>query len=250
MISCQEVTAGEWHNTEQSIFTVCCLVYMVQYASFGHFYLKLWNFQNFDFALIFIVMHPTSSYISINSRNTLDIYRMRLFCPCFQRREPLMVLVCRSLSRSLTHTLADLSSVQSFTVPFSPIPYCIVMYGPVWSQMVSYGPLWSLIVPYGPIGPRRVLYGPVWSRMVPYYYVWSCMVNYDPIWSSRIPQGPLLSPVFLYSPLGSHMIHQSPVWSHKVPQSPRIPFGILWSLWLPTVQQGPRRFYMVPYGST
>ena len=50
---------------------------MVQYASFGNFYSNYGNFQNFDFALIFIVMHYTSSYISINSRNTLDNYRMR-----------------------------------------------------------------------------------------------------------------------------------------------------------------------------
>ena len=52
-------------------------IYMVQYASFGNFYSNYGNFQNFDFALIFIVMHYTSSYISINSRNTLDNYRMR-----------------------------------------------------------------------------------------------------------------------------------------------------------------------------
>ena len=50
---------------------------MVQYASFGNFYSNYGNFQNFDFAFIFIVMHYTSSYISINSRNTLDNYRMR-----------------------------------------------------------------------------------------------------------------------------------------------------------------------------
>ena len=56
---------------------------MVQYASFGNFYSNYGNFQNFDFALIFIVMHHTRSYISINSRNTLDIYRMRSFGPCF-----------------------------------------------------------------------------------------------------------------------------------------------------------------------
>ena len=56
---------------------------MVQYASFGNFYSNYGNFQNFDFALIFIVMQHTSSYISINSRNTLDTYRMRSFCPCF-----------------------------------------------------------------------------------------------------------------------------------------------------------------------
>ena len=53
------------------------IIYMVQYASFGNFYSNYGNFQNFDFALIFIVMHYTSSYISINSRNTLDNYRMR-----------------------------------------------------------------------------------------------------------------------------------------------------------------------------
>ena len=51
--------------------------YMVQYASFGNFYSNSGNFQNFDFALIFIVMHHTSSYISIDSCNTLGSYRMR-----------------------------------------------------------------------------------------------------------------------------------------------------------------------------
>ena len=56
---------------------------MVQYASFGNFYSNYRNFQNFDFALIFIVMHHTSSYISINSRNTLGSYRMRSFPPGF-----------------------------------------------------------------------------------------------------------------------------------------------------------------------
>ena len=34
-------------------------------------------------ALIFIVIHHRSSYISINSRNTLGSYRMRSFLPCF-----------------------------------------------------------------------------------------------------------------------------------------------------------------------
>ena len=56
---------------------------MVQYASFGNFYSNYGNFQNFYFALIFIVMHHTSFYISINSRNTLDIYGMRSFPPGF-----------------------------------------------------------------------------------------------------------------------------------------------------------------------
>ena len=63
-------------------------------CSFGNFYSNYGNFQNFDFALIFIIMHHTSSYISINSRNTLDNFRMRCFflfsssfnalCPCFE----------------------------------------------------------------------------------------------------------------------------------------------------------------------
>ena len=56
-------------------------IYMVQYASFGNFNSNSRNFQNFDFALIFIVMHHKSSYISINSRNTLGSYRMKSFPP-------------------------------------------------------------------------------------------------------------------------------------------------------------------------
>ena len=53
----------------------CCVlsfIYMVQYASFGNFYSNSRNFQNFDFALNFILMHQTSSYISINSHKTLE----------------------------------------------------------------------------------------------------------------------------------------------------------------------------------
>ena len=56
---------------------------MVQYASFGNFYSNYGNFQNFDVALICIVMHHTSSYLSINSRNALGNYRMRSFPPYF-----------------------------------------------------------------------------------------------------------------------------------------------------------------------
>ena len=41
------------------------------------------NIQNFDMALVFIVMHHMSSYVSINSRNTLDSGRMRSFLPGF-----------------------------------------------------------------------------------------------------------------------------------------------------------------------
>ena len=58
-------------------------LYMVQYASFGNFCSNLRNFQNFDSAVIFNVMHYRSSYISINSCNTLDIYRMRCFLQVF-----------------------------------------------------------------------------------------------------------------------------------------------------------------------
>ena len=66
-------------------FKLFCIIYMVQYASFGNFYSNYGNFQNFDFALILIVMHHTSSYISINSRNTLGNYRMRSFLLGFSR---------------------------------------------------------------------------------------------------------------------------------------------------------------------
>ena len=44
-------------------------VYMVQYASLGN----LWNFQNFDLAVVFSVMNHQSSNTSINFRNTLDL---------------------------------------------------------------------------------------------------------------------------------------------------------------------------------
>ena len=54
---------------------------MVQYASFGNFNSNSRNIQNFDLALIFIVMHHTSSYVSINSCNILDSYRMSSFFP-------------------------------------------------------------------------------------------------------------------------------------------------------------------------
>ena len=56
---------------------------MIQYASFGNFNSNSRNIQNFDLALIFIVMPHTSSYVSINSRNTLDSYRMNSFFPGF-----------------------------------------------------------------------------------------------------------------------------------------------------------------------
>ena len=58
-------------------------IYMVQYASFGNFNSNYGNIQNFDTALIFIVMHHTNSYISINSRNTLGNHRMMSFLPGF-----------------------------------------------------------------------------------------------------------------------------------------------------------------------
>ena len=58
-------------------------IYMVQYASFGYFCSSLQNFQNFDLALIYYVIHHRSSYISINSCNTLDIYIMRCFLQVF-----------------------------------------------------------------------------------------------------------------------------------------------------------------------
>ena len=53
------------------------------YASFENFHSSSRNIQNFDMALIFIVMHHMSSYISINSRNTLDSCRMGFFLPFF-----------------------------------------------------------------------------------------------------------------------------------------------------------------------
>ena len=57
--------------------------YIVQYASFEKFCSKTQNFQNFDLAVIFIVMHHMSSYITVNSRKTLGIDRMRCFLPFF-----------------------------------------------------------------------------------------------------------------------------------------------------------------------
>ena len=47
----------------------------------------------------------------------------------FQRREPLMVLVCQSLSHSVRHTLADMSSVKPRTVLYCPVSSCMVLYG-------------------------------------------------------------------------------------------------------------------------
>ena len=56
------------------------IIYMVQYASFGNFLSNSRNIQNFDSALIFSVMHPTSPWISLNAHDTLGIYRNMCFC--------------------------------------------------------------------------------------------------------------------------------------------------------------------------
>ena len=60
---------------------------------------------------------------------------------CFQRREPLMVLVRQSLSRSLTHsfshTLADLCFKQPLKVLYRPEQLSIVLQSPVDQGVVK-----------------------------------------------------------------------------------------------------------------
>ena len=56
---------------QSEIYCFIKIMYVVQYASFVNFCSISQNFHNFDLAAIFIVMHYLSSYISVNSCNTL-----------------------------------------------------------------------------------------------------------------------------------------------------------------------------------
>ena len=57
------------------------IVYMVKYSIFGYFCSDLRNFHYLYVALIFIVMHHRSSFISIDSCYTLGSYTIRCLLP-------------------------------------------------------------------------------------------------------------------------------------------------------------------------
>ena len=75
---------------------------MVLYASFGNFCSNSRNFQNFDSPVIFNIILYKSSYISINSCNTLGIYRMRYF---FFKFFPSWVCMCVNSCISLSYKI-------------------------------------------------------------------------------------------------------------------------------------------------